>query len=712
MSTRLIRFEFSAATNFVIEWGYYGTTGYARFFTNRVQVYNGSLPLELTTPYGENDIADLQFVQINDLVYITHPNYPPHRLERVTDTAWVLEEVTFDEPPFLTENLTDTTIEILGSSGTVGATVTLLASAAIFDLTHVDAYWRIGHKAEGAYIEHPITANGSSASLQIYGDYVLRTYGNWGADILIERSLDGLGGWETVANYHGAIPGPGEAGFRNFDAAGTADAIAYYRITIENFDGDSESSALAVLERPEAIVYGYARITAVGSGQSATATVIESFLSASESLLWAEGAWSAYRGYPRACGVHEQRLIFGGTSYQPLTVWGSRTDDFENFSKGLLADDDSYAHTLASTGQAQIQWIISREAMLVGTSLGLWRVRGDGYGATIAPTRVDAKKRDNERVAYVAAAETGAPLVFVGLKNRKLFSSLYREDADRFQNEELTVLSDEITESGVVEMAWQQDKRILWCVTTDGRAIALTYDETQQVVGWHEHITDGDFKSVTTIIGDDDAEDEVWFIVERTIGSETVQYVELLDPDFWTAKEDYFGVDSGLSYDGSPIFHVTGLTHLAGAAIVGLADGVPFEATVDASGEFDLPSAVAPASVIHAGLAYVATLETFRLDADAALGVHIGRTKKVQGVSARFANTWGGKYGLGAETLPIPVPPTKESDDLLGALRPVDVDFSGFQQGRTYDPVVKITQEDPLPLHVLSLTIDLEIESS
>lgn len=710
MSTVVRRFQFSVTSVYVIEAGAF----YFRFFTNRQAIELSGSPFELVTPYAADDVRDVKWTQVNDLVYLTHPLYPVNRLTRISDTDWTLEEVPFREPPFLDENI-DEDITV-AASAVSGSSITLVASEDLFVDEHVGAYWRIGHKVEGAYVEHAITADGNSSTLQIYGEYALRTYGNWGADVLIQRSLDAGTTWETVANYHGAIPDAGEPGFRNFDAAGTADVVALYRIRIENFDSNSESSAIAVLERPEAIIYGYVQITAVGSGQSATADVVEELVSTDATNIWAEGAWSEERGYPRACTLHEQRLVFAGTAHQPLTVWGSVIDDFENFARGT-ADDDSYAHTLASAGQAVIQWLASREAMIMGTSLGMWRLRGDGFGNVITPTRIDAKKRNNEGAAYTQAEECGAPIAFMGFKNRKMFASVYNEDADRFILEELTLLSDQITEDGILEMAWQGDLRRLWCVRGDGALVCLTYDETQQVVGWHEHVTDGDFVSVTTIFGDDDAEDEVWVVVERTIGTETVSFIELIDPDFWTEKEDYFGVDCGLSYDGSPETHFTGLDHLAGEAIVGLADGIPFAATVDAHGEFDLPSGMAASSVVHAGLAYEARIETFRLDADAALGVHVGRTKRVQGVVMRVAKTVGGEYDVAGTQYPIRPPETQEGanpDDppLLGDDRPADVNLSGFQQGHTYDPVVTIRQDDPLPMNVLALNIDLEVGES
>jgi hypothetical protein len=702
-------FTFSTTTSFVLEFGDF----YLRFFTNRQQVTTTAGPFEIVTPYALEHVRKVQWTQINDEVRLTHPLYHPQLLTRNADNDWDLVPVPFDEPPFLKQNVTAAT---LAASAITGAGITLTAGSAIFAAGHVGASFKIEHKAPGAQEAIDISANGSSAALRIFGDWTLRTYGNWGADIAIERSDDGTTGWEQVSPFHGEIVSAG-VGSRNLNASGKATEFSYYRITITNYDAGTVAGAYATLERAEALVHGVARIVAVGTGgTTATADVIEDLFSTDATLLWNEGAWSELRGFPRCVTIHEQRAVYASTEFQPFTIWGSKIDEFENFTEGLL-DSAAYSHTLAATGRSVIQWLQSREALLVGSSFGIWRVRGDGFGNPITPTRIDAKRRNNRRAEYIPAEQVGDPVVFVGLKNRKLFALVYDEGGDRFQIENLTLLAEHITLGGLLEMAWQEDKQILWCVRTDGVLVALTYDAEEQVVGWHEHRTDGFFRSVTTIIGDNDSEDEVWVIVERTIGSEQVFFVEMIDPDTWTTKPDAFYVDSGLSYAGVPASHFSGLLHLAGRAIAGLADGRVFAATVDTAGEFDLPTGFAPASTVHAGLPYEYELQPFRLDADSVLGVHIGRKKKIDGLSVRVMKTVGANYEVGGESFPMVPPEGSEGTDpdnppLLGDARAQDIPISGFQQDATYDPTITIKGSDPLPCSVLSLSVAYSLAES
>ena len=71
--TRLIPFAFDVTTSFVLEFG----DGYVRFWSNGTQVLSGGNPLTLTTPYTEEEIFNIQYTQVNDVVYLVDGAHPP-----------------------------------------------------------------------------------------------------------------------------------------------------------------------------------------------------------------------------------------------------------------------------------------------------------------------------------------------------------------------------------------------------------------------------------------------------------------------------------------------------------------------------------------------------------------------------------------------------------------------------------------------------------
>jgi hypothetical protein len=103
----------------------------------------------------------------------------------------------------------------------------------------------------------------------------------------------------------------------------------------------------------------------------------------------------------------------------------------------------------------------------------------------------------------------------------------------------------------------------------------MTYERTQDVVGWHLHFTYGGedlFESIATISGT--SEDQNWVVVQRTIGGEVRRYVEYFKPwDWGDDTKDCFFVDSGLTFDGGDSVTITGATAAEPVVITAAAHG-------------------------------------------------------------------------------------------------------------------------------------------
>jgi hypothetical protein len=92
------------------------------------------------------------------------------------------------------------------------------------------------------------------------------------------------------------------------------------------------------------------------------------------------------------------------------------------------------------------------------------------------------------------------------------------------------------------------------------------------VWGWFNVVTDGLVEDVAVIPGV--SEDEVWIIVNRTIGGTTKKYIEYFKPRDWGSDQaDCFFVDSGLTFDGGDAITITGLTKANPAVVSAVANG-------------------------------------------------------------------------------------------------------------------------------------------
>jgi hypothetical protein len=537
----------------------------------------------------------------------------------------------------------------------------------------------------------------------------VRTYGTWNADILVQRSFDGGSTFETVRRAESRSD-------RNVDIEGTADKEADYRVLIENYVSQS-GGARVVLESTDAVVYGTVRITAFSDEQNVTADVLDDLYDTSATDIWAEGAWSDYRGYPRAVTIHEQRLSFGGTEYLPQTMWMSVIGDYENFLTGT-GDDASLFFTLSGEELNAIQWLVSQKELLIGTTGNEWAVGSRSTEKALTPSTIHARIQSSYGSEYIQAMLVGEVILFVQRKSRKVRELIYSFEVEKFVAADLTLLSEHVTEGGIIKMALQKDPvPILWCVTGEilnneneliggGQLIALTYDREQNVIGWHRHPTQGVVESVATIYGENNADDEVWFVVRRDIGGVERRFVERLNPTRWTDKEDAFYVDSGLSYSGTPVTTISGLDHLEGMEVVGLADGAvvgPF--TVD-SGDITLVDA---ASVVHLGLPYDSEVKPMRMDLDPALGVTMGQIKKTVEYVVRVRNSLGMTFDCGdGRDYVVEFRTTSDPMDASPPLYTGDKRLE-FPLNYGYDTPFALKQVQPLPLTILALVTKLEV---
>jgi hypothetical protein len=540
-----------------------------------------------------------------------------------------------------------------------------------------------------------------TAAVRVLGPWTFQTYGTWQATLYVERSEDGVNGWERIRRFSGKED-------RNVSIEATQDDEAWLRVVVEDYVLESPASTTtprAVLEASDATVYGLARVTAFTDSTHVTADVVRDMQSTDATELWSEGAWSDVRGYPCAVTLYEQRLCFAGSAYQPQTIWGSATGEFETFAGGT-EDDDSFAYTVGATQRNSIQWLVAHRALLVGTSGGEWSVQAGSADQPLTPTNVLVRRQSNYGSASLPGRLVNEAVLFVQRQKLKIREMTYSFERDGYVAPDLTLLAEHITAGGIKQTAFQQQPQaVLWMVTNEGVLVGMTYERDQSVVGCHRHVTAGLFESVATVYGD--GADEVWAVVKRTINGDEVRYVERLNPVAWTEKEDAFYVDSGLSYSGAAVGTFSGLDHLEGETVSILADGDVFPDQVVTGGELTLPDG-ATATVAHIGLPFTTIIQPMRLDVDPLAGASQGQVKQIREVVIRLNNSLGLTYGDGVRDYGLSFRATQDEMDSSPPLFTGDkvVEFDGDFD---YDTPLIIQQTQPLPLCLLAIFVKYQI---
>lgn len=698
-----------------------------------------STVFSITTPYLTADIPTLKFEQSADVMFITHPSYESRRLSRFGDASWSLDAAGIETGPFRDEN--SVINKTIVSSATTGA-VTLTAvghSPFITGATAghspsgttstsksiTGALFKLVHATDTPSIAGAIdsgTLNNASATLAIPKGITwdLTTNGTWGtagnsASVVLERSYDEGTTYETVVTVTSAAN-------KNIVTSGTEDfADAIYRTRTSEAGGDNSICSTQLSLRDTSHI-GIVRITSVTSGTVALGIVVKTLGSTDKTHRWSEGSFSNYRGWPIDVTISaEERLTFAGLTSKPLTTYGSKTGDFTDYAAGT-DDDDPVTFTLVGTGQQnRIRWILSKDVLVIGTVGGEHLLGASKDDEALTPTNVRARLQTTKGSEDIAAIAVGQAILFVQRGGKRIRELLYNFESDSHKADDLTVFADHIMGTGktdgVVDMAYQRTPDpVLWCVRNDGQMAVMSYERDQKVFAWSRYVTvdgdaDSDFESVAVIYGGTRSEDEVWVTVRRTIGGGDVRYVERFKPRNWgTDDEDAFFVDSGLTYDSTDVSTVTA-AHLKNETCSVFADGVVFdEAVADAStGVITLKKdgVATKASVVQYGLGYTSTLQPMKLNIE-----NQGRaaTYHILGGVLSLFKTMRGEWGENINKM-NPIIYRKEGQTSAEFPLTTDDIEMAFQGGQSRSGDVIIRQTDPVPMTVLAMYLDVEVNA-
>ncbi|CAB4186637.1 hypothetical protein UFOVP1329_14 [uncultured Caudovirales phage] len=543
-----------------------------------------------------------------------------------------------------------------------------------------------------------LTANGSE--LRVTGSWQLTTYGRWAGDMFVEEK-NAAGDWDVLRRWTGAMD-------RNISATGT---IAGNE-TVLRVRGAGVYAAPAsdvakprwVLEATDALVYGTVKVVGFNSATQVTVDIISPAFSTAATTSWTEGAFSGVRGYPAAVAMHEQRLVFAGTTAQPQTIWGSAAADFRNFLQTGL-DDASYSYQIGAQQSNPILWLASQDGLIVGTQGDEWLLTGGGDKA-ITPSNVRTKRQSGYGSLQLQPLLVGSTVIFVQRGGLNLREYVFQWESQNYIAPSITQLFSHRTLSGIRAMTFSQNpEQILWVVTNDGKLHSCTYRREEQVVAWATHETAGEVESVAAVYGQPAGGDEVWVIVKRN----GKRLVERLKSNYWADLESgeiVWHMDSAIEKTGT-FSAVDGLEHLEGQTAVIIADGGEMPSALVIDGQVAVPAGTTHAAV---GLPFESLLQPMPIEVPLQDGTAQGRRVKVTEVALLLYRTQAGSYADSPTAKVYPLVIRQSGDDANAP----PVPFSGLKRlstSGTYNDSIDVTVKSSsvMPLNVLSLIPTLNV---
>lgn len=453
------------------------------------------------------------------------------------------------------------------------------------------------------------------------------------------------------------------------------------------------------------IQWGAAVITAYSSSVSVSARTVDGlpFMKTTATKFWRLGAFNGSLGYPEAVSFFEQRLVLGKGN----VVYGSKIGQYDSFSPtaadGTVTAEYGYGYDLSTDQINDVRWLSAGRALAIGTVGADFTLETKASDGTVAQN-VRAQRHSTFGSASVAPVKVGNTTLFVQHYGRKLRSFSYDSVSDDYIAKDLTTRAPHISQSGIKEMALQQEPvPVVWCALNNGKLCGLTYEQTEGVCAWARHEISGGFvESVACLPSAQGDRDELFLIVRRIVNGATVRYIEVMEqglPENADDTKQAFFVDSGLSYEGESRISFGGLDHLEGETVAVLADGAVQNEKIVHNGTITLDS---PASVVHVGLPFSSVLETMPLTNCTQERVSETVKKRISGVLVRLYKSLGFAIGTANATEQQSFRRMSDLTDHPPALFSGDKKIA-FSVAWKDSTSVRIEQKQPLPLTVLGI---------
>lgn len=601
---------------------------------------------EVASPYDADavDLLDIKYTQSADVIYLVHPSYAPRKLTRSAHTSWTLTTISFLDGPYLATNTTATTLTPSAATGTgvtlTASSVTGINGGAGFATTDVGRQIRIKEGSTWGYVT--ITGWTSTTVVTVT---VVNTLTNTSAKTSWRMGLwSDTTGYPTCVTFHedrlgfaGAAAAP-----QRFDLSGSSD--------YENF-APSDTSGTVTSSH------------SLGFSLNANDVNVIKWLSSDEKGILigtVGGEWlikpSSNESALTPTNINAKRSTsFGSADIQPVQV-GKSTLFIQRAGKKLrelsyFFDVDGFRAsdlTVLSehiTGSGITQIAYQKEPQSI-----VWCVRSDGtlvgmtYERDIDSFKVgwhrhilggvsDAASTQAvvESVAVIPSADGTRDEVWLVVK-RRINGATHR------YVEYLTKIFDDRTD--------QQDAICLdSCLTYDSPVTITGATAANPVVvtAPSHGFSNGDRVRITGVLGMDDINTPTFIVANKAANT-----FELTDLDGDNVN--------GTSYDAyvsggevrKLVTTISGLNHLEGQTISVYADGAQLPDVTVSRGNVTLSNRSA---VVQLGYSYNSDAKLLRIDAGAADGTALGKTRRTHRVGMLLHRTCGLKFGMSFDEL-------------------------------------------------------------
>lgn len=409
--------------------------------------------------------------------------------------------------------------------------------------------------------------------------------------------------------------------------------------------------------------------------------------------------------YPGAVSYCEQRRIFAGSRLKPQYVWMTRPGTESDMSYTLPSQSDNrIKFRIASQEVSRIRHVVAATSLLYLTPTTEYRSTTSNDDA-ITPSSVGARAQSYIGASMVQPIVINNVVLYEAARGGHIREMSYNYQAGGYVTGDISIRAEHLFDRETIgDLAYaKMPYPVLFCTSSSGRLLALTYVPEQNIGAWSQITTAGSFESVCCV--NEDGYDAVYVVVRRLIAGQEKRYIERLENRLFESQEKAFFVDSGLTYAGDPVTTVSGLGHLEGETVSILADGATCPPQVVTNGQVSIPH---PANVITVGLPIDAEIQTLPIPQALQAKVSHGMRYNVGTVWLRISESKGFFVGTDEKKMTEVKQRRTEAAGSAVTLATDRLDITCYGDWNASGQVL-IRQTDPLPLTLVELAAEVSV---
>lgn len=216
--------------------------------------------------------------------------------------------------------------------------------------------------------------------------------------------------------------------------------------------------------------------------------------------------------FPDCALFYRSRLYFSTTPRRLTTIWGSASAQYDTYDLPATTTATSPLQFTVADITQRIEWLFGGDnSMIAGTGEAIVAINGGNVGDNITASTIEATITSADGCNHAYPLRKDGLVFYVGVNDRNVYFFKYDLLTESFVAQDANLVSFDITAGGFDKLRYKRDRNdLVYFRKKEATQVkfqpdpqkgycSLNFKERENIVGWHEHVSDASFEDIAII---------------------------------------------------------------------------------------------------------------------------------------------------------------------------------------------------------------------